>query len=467
MVSLSSSFLEGKSVLVTGVTGFVGKAVLESLLRDHSLHMKKIYCLVRSKGEQTAQQRLEQVLENELFDQIHHGSSKLVAVDGDMSAVGLGISHEDLKMLQGDLDVAIHMAASVSFDSPLLQAFETNTRGSVELMQICESCPQFQGLVYVSTAYANTNLEPGVIDEKLYEMPLGEPAALYGEIKAMDEHQALEFSTKVLKQYPSTYVFVKALTEHVLMAHAKVAIARLSIVTSTIQDPIPGWSDGHMGANGAAIYVGTGILDSLLGRPEVIMDCVPVDYATNCILRICHHLLANSTNAIFHLASSTINPLPYGVFFDAILAAWRQLPPLNSRIFPPDFHFVASPTAHTERLNAIKEFKFHTLPRLIADKNYAARLARAEKKLDKFHANFDALIAAPWIFQTSNMLSLEASQAHLTTITSSNVNSTCLRCLDWPSYFFNFIHGIHRFVLKEPSPHNPAMPHLAAVQSHV
>jgi NADPH:quinone reductase-like Zn-dependent oxidoreductase len=51
----------GGVVLLTGATGYVGGLVLESLLRTTAVH--KVYVLLRSKGQQSPQERLANVLQ--------------------------------------------------------------------------------------------------------------------------------------------------------------------------------------------------------------------------------------------------------------------------------------------------------------------------------------------------------------------------------------------------------------------
>lgn len=56
------SFFNGKSVFITGASGFLGKVVLEKIVR--SCHgVKKVYCLIRAKDGEAPQQRLQKVFE--------------------------------------------------------------------------------------------------------------------------------------------------------------------------------------------------------------------------------------------------------------------------------------------------------------------------------------------------------------------------------------------------------------------
>lgn len=56
-----AKFYVDKSIFVTGATGFVGKVLVEKLLRSCA-HLKKIYVLVRPKKGDMPDQRLSQLL---------------------------------------------------------------------------------------------------------------------------------------------------------------------------------------------------------------------------------------------------------------------------------------------------------------------------------------------------------------------------------------------------------------------
>lgn len=56
-----ASWYAGKNIFITGATGFMGKVLVEKLLRSCP-NVKNIYLLIRSKRGQTAEIRKDQFL---------------------------------------------------------------------------------------------------------------------------------------------------------------------------------------------------------------------------------------------------------------------------------------------------------------------------------------------------------------------------------------------------------------------
>lgn len=59
-------FYRGSVIFLTGGTGFMGKALLEKLLRSCP-HIKHIYLLIRSKKGKNVEQRLEDIFEDRVI----------------------------------------------------------------------------------------------------------------------------------------------------------------------------------------------------------------------------------------------------------------------------------------------------------------------------------------------------------------------------------------------------------------
>lgn len=63
---------------------------------------------------------------------------KIVAVAGDLTLPGLGISQTDLQSIIDEVSVVFNSAASVRFDDDLKDALETNVKGPRQLLVICQ-----------------------------------------------------------------------------------------------------------------------------------------------------------------------------------------------------------------------------------------------------------------------------------------------------------------------------------------
>lgn len=64
-MSTITAFCGGKSILITGATGYVGKVMMEKLFRTCP-DLKVIYILVRPKAGHTPQQRAVQILNSKV-----------------------------------------------------------------------------------------------------------------------------------------------------------------------------------------------------------------------------------------------------------------------------------------------------------------------------------------------------------------------------------------------------------------
>nr|XP_027187544.1 fatty acyl-CoA reductase 8-like [Cicer arietinum] len=269
-------YFAGKTILVTGATGFLGKVFVEKILRVQP-NINKLYLLVRSSNTHLATQRLHfEVFKKDLFrlqrDEKGENfgtfiSEKVVVVVGDVSLEMLGV--KDAKMREDmlkEINIIVHSAATTRFDERFDIAMATNTMGAFNVLSFAKNCLKLEILLHVSTAYVYEQTK-GLISEKPFFMgqTLKGSSTLDIELeKKLIENKLSELEAQkadeqtidmVMKKFgivranlhgwPNTYAFTKAMGE-MLVANMKdlpLIIIRLTVVTSTHFEPFSGWVD--------------------------------------------------------------------------------------------------------------------------------------------------------------------------------------------------------------------------------
>lgn len=150
------------TILLTGVTGFVGKVVLEELIRqrtDGTLQFDRILVAIRSLRGQSALERfLGKVVKSPCFSKLPSGWHNDVSViQGDLMEPDCGINTSYMDELTHNVTHIIHCAGCVSFDSPMNVLLAENVTASLNILQLAQKCPNLKRLVATSTAYVTPN----------------------------------------------------------------------------------------------------------------------------------------------------------------------------------------------------------------------------------------------------------------------------------------------------------------------
>lgn len=269
-----------RAFLVTGATGFLGKVVLETLLRRRAeLGFDRVWVLVRANDPAAAAARLErEVLGSACFETLP--ARELERVDllfGDVASPGCALGAEDRQRVAASVDRIIHCAASVEFDLPLAAAAAINVQGALEVVELAKHCPNLKALVLVSTAYATSAREAFCrAEERLAPLPRS-ATELYREIRdGTAERDALLRDTG----HPNTYTLTKSIAEHLAVERGRelpLCIVRPSVISASRRHPFPGWIDSHAAFASIVAAIGTGQLRAVAARPEARIDLVPCD----------------------------------------------------------------------------------------------------------------------------------------------------------------------------------------------
>jgi alcohol-forming fatty acyl-CoA reductase len=236
-------FYAGKDIFITGGSGFIGKVLIEKLIRSCP-DIKTIFVLMRLKKGKTIDERIKDLTRFSLFDVLRtfnpEFEQKLVAIPGDVSVLNLGLSPESVEKMK-NVSIIFHSAATVKFDDTLKYAVLINTRGTREVMKFAESLTEIKLVMHVSTTYSNVYLS--TVEEKIYP-------------EAADWQKTIEICEKlgddevdILTQHfmdfiPNTYVFSKNLAEQVSYSFKDklpVVVFRPLIVVGTMMEPFAGW----------------------------------------------------------------------------------------------------------------------------------------------------------------------------------------------------------------------------------
>ncbi|KAJ8720389.1 hypothetical protein PYW07_012432 [Mythimna separata] len=285
-------FYNGVNVFLTGGSGYLGKQLIEKLLRATAV--SKIFVLLRSKKGKSIEQRLTEILEDPLYDLLReqqpYFTQRLVLVSGDISELRLGLSKEDWDTITEQVDVVFHLAATTRFDEPLRVATMINIRGTRETLVLGKACKKLKSFVYVSTAYSHACIDRIGKDllEKFYKSPIN-PETMIQMAETMDEARLNDITPDLINNWPNTYTFSKSIAEelaHTIGNDLPLCVVRPSIVTSSILEPNPGWVDMSCmyGASGLMCTIGLGITHVMYAGNSNIAEYIPVDYVNNAIV---------------------------------------------------------------------------------------------------------------------------------------------------------------------------------------
>lgn len=128
-----TSWYNNKSIFVTGATGFVGRCLVEKLLRVCP-GISAVYITVRDKNDVKFEDRVNAYSKHVAFSKLAAENpmalKKIRFVKGDINKVNLGMSEADIAEVTEEVSVVFHSAADVHFDRRLVEAYAINVGGT-------------------------------------------------------------------------------------------------------------------------------------------------------------------------------------------------------------------------------------------------------------------------------------------------------------------------------------------------
>ncbi|KAL7028710.1 hypothetical protein ACKWTF_005969 [Chironomus riparius] len=405
------NFFAGQEIFITGGTGFLGKVLIEKLLRSCP-DIKTIYLLLRPRKGQSINERLTSLCDQVVFDALRVFNpkfmDKLVPIEGDVSQLGLGMSEHDKNMMK-NVSIVYHSAASVRFDDSLKYAVLMNTRGTREVMEFATTLRNIKCVMHVSTTYSNLGYD--LVKEEVYP-PIADWKKTIEVCEKMDE-DVLNFVTKLyINLMPNTYVFSKNLAEHVsnhYKARLPVIVLRPSIIISAYEEPFRGYVDNFNGPMGIMLGSNIGILKTLLCDPNNVPDMLPVDMCVKAIIisswKRAHE--QSSELQVFNAATANMVKITIEQLLEIeSTGPSEEFPPGNLQVF------VQSCGVTLNRiLNLTRCFFYQLIPAMIIDsalkiKGMRPRLMKLQRKMYEANKALAYFTTHNFDFQNDNFIKL-------------------------------------------------------------
>lgn len=458
-------FFTGRSVLLTGGTGFVGKVTIEKLLRSCPT-IDTIYLLIRDRKDQNAAERAVGLMAEGVFGEARRlqpgCEAKIKAIHGDISLPGLGMSDADREEICRRVTVVFHIAATVKFTEELRVAAAMNIVAVKSMVELATSLDRCDCFVQCSTAYAHTYLPR--CGEELYDATFC-PDKLLKLLDLVDDDKLIaEMTPALIKPHPNTYTFTKCLGEHVVntqLGDIPVAVVRPAIVTPAWQHPYPGWTDTPNGPAGITLAIGAGLLSSVPSCPEASPALVPVDVVASYLIAAAWHthsaaLRADEgpTRTVYNCVGGE-NMTTWGQFCVGVNRCWKATP-MEKAVRSPQNEMIAPDTRVGQTLARFWGFVHDELPAKAID--LAAKASGRRPFAARVHRKTSTIMREyqPWLTRTWDW---EIDQAAVVTQAMAKEDRAAFTVsvaeMEWPKYMDNFVMGLKRFVLKEEDCTNP------------
>ncbi|XP_034933679.1 putative fatty acyl-CoA reductase CG5065 [Chelonus insularis] len=406
------SYYAGKTIFISGASGFMGKVLVEKLLYSCS-NLKRIYILLRSKRGRTPEMRIDDMFKLPMFDRIRkekaHVLKKLIALPGDISSKNFGLTEAHQNLLINEVEIIFHCAATLRLEAKLKDAIEMNAFGTASMLELARKMKKLQVFIHLSTAFCHVDQEE--LEERVYDSP-EDPHEVMRLTQWM-KPDALELITpKLLDPHPNTYTYSKRLAETLVAneyPNLPCVIVRPSIVTPAWAEPLPGWVDSLNGPVGLIVGAGKGVIRSMHCNANYHAEVIPVDLAINALIAIGWKMgmatCREKNVPVYNVTQSGVVPVTWGEIVErGKKVAFNY--PFETCIWYPGGDIHSSKFVHN-----LIVFFFHIIPAYIIDflllifrqKRF---MVHVQKRITDGLEVLQYFTTRDWIFHNTNLLNL-------------------------------------------------------------
>ncbi|XP_077399615.1 fatty acyl-CoA reductase 1 [Vanacampus margaritifer] len=455
MASVAEYYV-GKNVLITGATGFMGKVLVEKLLRCCP-GVRALFLLVRPKAGQSMQERVDDMMKCKLFDRVREDDPdfhrKIVPVSSELTQPGLAISPEDADKLAACINIVFHCAATIRFDEPLKLAVQLNVIATQQLLGLARRMRHLEAFIHISTAYANCNRK--YIDEVIYPPPV-EPCKLIESLEWLDDSIVQDITPRLIGIRPNTYTYTKALAEYVVQQEQdklNIGIIRPSIVGASWQEPFPGWIDNFNGPSGVFIAAGKGILRTMRANNDAVADLIPVDVVINLTLAAGWYTAVHrpKTALVYNCTTGGINPFHWGEIEHHVMSTFKRNP-LEQAFRRPNANITSNYLIYQYWILVSHKFPALLYDFILRLTGQKPQMMRIFNRLHKAISLLEYFSSQDWEWSSENVSMLMAQMSP----EDRKTFNFDVRQLNWPEYIENYCIGTKKYVLNEDMSDIPA-----------
>ncbi|KAI4455140.1 male sterility protein 2-related [Holotrichia oblita] len=449
-------FYCNSNVFITGGTGFLGRMLVEKLLRSCP-DIDTIYLLVRKKCGREPKERIDVMLEDPIFTTVRSKGElkkKLVPLRGDCTLPHLGLKEADKQLLIEKANIVFHLAATVRLGEKLKNAANINVTGTYEVLKLCKAMTGLKSIVYVSTAYSHCHNT--VISERFFPSPT-EPKQLMNLAKNLNDSLMEELTPRLLQKYPNSYTFTKAVAEELLHEfgkHLPAAIIRPSLVVSSYKEPFGGYVNTFYGITSVISIVSCGLLKSLHCDGEKTANIVPADMCINAMIAIAVDAARsfktrpsenNIEIPIYHFESSRDMPLTWKEYISKTMETIKKWPTMQTvwyNTFSLQKHYL---------IHMLLVIIYNFIPGLFSD-FIMMIFGRTPWYMRTFKSTFRMTNELSY-FTTKNFTFLSKRMHYLLDRMAAEDKKLffCdLRQLQWNEFFETYFLGMRMYVLRDP-----------------